>query len=206
MTTSLTRQCPCIGYPSGCNKNETVPKCPYENIFDDLFTVTQRTYEDYETVRNSIINKCCSSCFFCNTAVIKANKKIPDNRKRDPALEWAVTLTMPPGHKTEQEMIRAIECIFNKASTNSPQPERADRWAYVLEYTEQGVPHVHGMYHCPSGRALSTKTIKYYWPLWDPKKPQGKGFQGGYHAPVRHGESYQDYIAKEGVVIKNVCS
>jgi len=154
----------------------------------------------------------CNGCLECiimhqtrdiMSAFNSKKQNIPDNRKRDPALEWAVTLTMPPGHKTEQEMIKAIECIFNCASTNPPQPERADRWAYVLEYTEQGVPHIHGVYHTPSGRALSTKTIKRYWSLWDPTKKQGKGFQGGYHAPARHLESYQDYMAKEGVVVKN---
>lgn len=184
-------------------------RCPQAHKFHDKFASLD--YNDRIQFQASFEPQiCCNICKWCSLqyklfAVNSEKKKIPDNRKRDPALEWAVTLTMPPGHKTAEEMIKAAENILNKASTNRPNPERADRWAYVLEYTSQGVPHIHGVYHTPSGRALSTKTIKYHWPLWNPSIPMGDGFQGGYHAPVRHGQSYEDYMSKEGVVIKNVC-
>ena len=155
----------------------------------------------------------CTGCYWCypfqeSNRILAANsekKKIPDNRRADPSQEYAMTLTMPPDYKTEEEMIKAAECILNKASTNPPQPERADRWAYAVEYTKQGVPHVHMTYHVPSGRALSSKTIKYYWPIWNPEGPHRDKTRppNGYNRPVRHSESYDDYIGKEGAVFRS---
>lgn len=160
--------------------------------------------------------KGCDGCYNCwqlaeiniIAAANSQKKKIPDNRKRDESQEWAFTLTMPPGHATKEDLIKACENILNKASTNPPQPERADRWAYVVEYTAKGVPHIHGMYHTPSGRALSKKTFKRYWKIYNPSGPgyDPKQPPSGYHAVVRHDQSYADYMTKEGVVVKNKLS
>jgi len=186
--------------------------CYNYEAFMDLF-VPANNDQRLELCRSHPVEPCCEYCKFCSERVAtlascaenSKTKNIPDNRKRDKDQEWAFTLTMPPGYATEDEMIKACENILNKASTNPPQPERADRWAYVVEYTNKGVPHIHGMYHTPSGRALSKKTFKRYWKIFNPSGPgyDSKFPPSGYHAVVRHDQSYADYMTKEGVKISS---
>jgi len=92
--------------------------------------------------------------------------------------------------------------ICENGLTNKPY-EKAQKWAFVLEHTEAGTPHVHGTYETPSGRRISSKYFKRYHDLWDEKVHLGHGHKGGYHQKARHAESYDAYIEKEGVVIKS---
>jgi len=129
----------------------------------------------------------------------------------NPDTEYAFTLTMPPDYIPPKPLEEVARLILERGITNKPY-EKAAEWAFVLEHTEKGTPHIHGVYKTPSGRRISSKYFERYWPLWaenkkgDNGKPvrfHGGGFPGGYHAPARHSESYHNYLLKEGVVVKN---
>jgi len=121
----------------------------------------------------------------------------------NPDTEYAFTLTMPPDYTPVKPVEEVARLILEKGITNKPY-EKASEWAFVLEHTEKGTPHIHGVYKTPSGRRLASKYFNRYWPLWDEKTKLGAGHKGGYHAPARHSESYHAYLLKEGVVVKNI--
>lgn len=125
-----------------------------------------------------------------------------DSRKAVVGTEFAFTLTMPPTYTPKKPIEEAARLLLENGLTNKPY-EKASEWAFVVEHTEQGTPHVHGVYKTPSGRRIASKYFQRYWPLWDEKKKLGQGHQGGYMAVARHSESYSAYLEKEGVVIKS---
>lgn len=123
----------------------------------------------------------------------------PDRRRADPNTEYAFTLTMPPDYKPHKPIDEVARLLMKGGLTSTPA-EHVSEWAYVVEHTAIGTPHVHGIYKTPSGRRIEQKYFKRYWKLWDEKKIMGQGHQGGYHSVVRHGESLRNYMEKEGTV------
>lgn len=109
--------------------------------------------------------------------------------------EYAFTLTAPPSHSRQPEhFTQAVEQLIKTGMTS--KYERISKCAYVIEYHDNGAPHLHGVYHTGGPRRITTKSFQRVWKLWDPRVPMGAGFQGGYHEKIRHGQSYSDYIAK----------
>jgi len=150
------------------------------------------------------------NCKFCDAIAIYITTKHvlhPENRphgnKADSDTSYAFTLTMPPNYSPSKPVETVAKNILEHGLTNKPY-EKATEWAYVLEHTEQGTPHIHGMYKTPSGRRISSKYFKRYWTLWDETKKMGHGHQGGYHQKSRSHESYTAYLEKEGVVFKSL--
>lgn len=144
-------------------------------------------------------------CEICKTFQTFIHYQPPTTRhacSKDPNQEYAFTLTMPPDYTPAKPIEEVVRLIMEKGLTNKPY-EKASSWAFVLEHTEKGTPHVHGVYRTQSGRRIATKYFNRYWPLWDEKVKMGLGHKGGYHSPARHSESYAAYIEKEGVVIKS---
>jgi len=116
------------------------------------------------------------------------------------AIDYAFTLTAPPDmNLTSQQFTAAAEKILKHGiSSKYEHPSKA---AYVLEYTEKGTPHIHGVYRMESGRRITQKYFKRYWLLWDESVKLGHGHKGGYHQKARHTESYEAYMEKEGIII-----
>jgi len=133
--------------------------------------------------------------------------RIKNPRIAEEGTEYAFTLTMPPDYQPAIPLQEAAKKIMEYGLTNKPY-EKAIKYAYVLEHTEAGTPHVHGVYKTQSGRRISSKYFKRYHGLWleNEKAPGykklGNGFIGGYHQKARHSESYAAYLEKEGVVQK----
>lgn len=125
-----------------------------------------------------------------------------DSRKADPTTAYAFTLTMPPDYEHKKPIEEVARLICENGMTSKPY-ERPVQWAYVLEHTEAGTPHIHGMYRTASGRRIERKYFKRYWPLWDEDVKLGHGHKGGYHQKARSEECYDAYIQKEGVVHRN---
>lgn len=125
-----------------------------------------------------------------------------DSRKADATVAYAFTLTMPPDYIPKKPIEEVARLICENGMTSKPY-ERPIKWAYVVEHTEAGIPHVHGMYKMASGRRIEQKYFKRYWPLWDEKVKLGHGHKGGYHQKARDEQSYDAYIQKEGVVHRN---
>lgn len=138
--------------------------------------------------------------------VLSRQNKNP--RSAEEGTQYAFTLTMPPDYQPVKPLEEVAKLIMEYGLTNKPY-EKACKYAYVLEHTEKGIPHIHGVYQTPSGRRIATKYFKRYHSLWteNPKDPgyikMGNGFKGGYHQKVRANESYEGYLEKEGVVIKS---
>jgi len=141
-------------------------------------------------------------CTTCDTTLkyFEANKKPASKLKANPNTQYAFTLTMPPSYKPKKPIDVQARAIMEHGLTNKPY-ERPIKWAYVVEHTEAGTPHIHGVYQTPSGRRISAKYFKRYWDLWDEDTKLGQGHKGGYHAKARHNESYDAYMSKEGNVI-----
>lgn len=134
-------------------------------------------------------------------AAVEAAKP-KDPRSAEKGTQYAFTLTMPPDYQPAKPLPEVAKKILTYGSTNKPY-EKAIKWAFVLEHTDKGTPHIHGMYETPSGRRIASKYFNRYWPLWDEKTRLGHGHKGGYHQKARHNESYVAYMDKEGVVIKS---
>lgn len=112
---------------------------------------------------------------------------------------WAFTLTLSPSDKLgKEDLIKAVGKLMTQRSIPISK--------YIWYYEDKGIdsdgkplhPHIHGMYETPTGGSIHTKYWRRYWPIWDPSIKLGAGFRGGYHRPVRDGEGYGDYIAKDG--------
>lgn len=147
------------------------------------------------------------SDYFCSLHLkVEDAKKIVKTpgsaQKADVNTEYAFTLTMPPDYQPKIPLTEVAKKIMEFGLSNKPY-EKAITYAYVLEHTEKGTPHIHGVYKTPSGRRIAAKYFNRYWPLWDEKKKMGNGHQGGYHQKARHGESYAAYMDKEGSIIKS---
>jgi len=147
-------------------------------------------------------------CDFCKTILdyfVMKHALHPDNNKSSRCAEegtqFAFTLTMPPDYQPAKPLEEVAKKILEYGLTNKPY-EHACKYAYVLEHTATGTPHIHGVYETPSGRRIASKYFKRYWDLWDEKIKLGHGHKGGYHQKVRHNQSYEGYLEKEGVVIK----
>lgn len=130
------------------------------------------------------------------------SKKSPVGRpKAEQTTEYAFTLTQPPDYESKKPIEEVARLIMTNGLTNKPY-EKAERFAFVLEHTEKGTPHIHGVYKTPSGRRIASKYFQRYWPLWDEKVKMGHGHRGGYHQKARHEESYSAYMEKEGEVTR----
>lgn len=116
-----------------------------------------------------------------------------------PSGAFAFTLTKSPKDPlTVGDMLTAVRKIMSQKSCKVVK--------YAWYYEDKGRddngdpihPHIHGMYETETGGRIESKHFKRAWPVWDPSKPMGAGFQGGYHRPVRSDEGYLNYIKKDG--------
>lgn len=153
----------------------------------------------------------CSECYLSYNFLSKDytnmtceyHRLLTVSRRSEPTkVEYAFTLTMPPDYKPKKPIEEAARLIMEHGQTSKPA-QFASHWAIVLEHTDAGTPHVHGVYTTSSGRRIAAKYFKRYWDLWDEKVHLGHGHQGGYHQKARHAQSYAAYIEKEGVVVKS---
>lgn len=118
-----------------------------------------------------------------------------------PSGAFAFTLTKSPSDPfTVGDMLAAVRKLM--AQKSCP----VARYVWYLEDKGKDAngeplhPHIHGMYETESLGRIEAKHFKRAWPLWDEKVRLGAGFKGGYHRPVKHDESYADYIKKDGGV------
>lgn len=109
-------------------------------------------------------------------------------------LEYAFTLTTNLDSTTREELLFAVEKLFRNGRTYKNEPIK--RGAYCVEYTDAGRPHIHGVYTTGSERRITAKSFNRAWKLWDEKKKQGNGHQGGYHSLCTNSQKYSEYIAK----------
>jgi len=66
----------------------------------------------------------------------------------------------------------------------------------IGEYTKAGRPHIHGWYHLEGGLKITDKNFKRAYPIWNPKKKLGRGFEGGHHATIERVSDFHGYTEK----------
>lgn len=67
----------------------------------------------------------------------------------------------------------------------------------VGEIGKSGLSHIHGYYLLAGGKKMTDKNFQRAWKYWNPKKPYGKGFEGGHHDLVKSESNFVGYIDKE---------
>lgn len=67
----------------------------------------------------------------------------------------------------------------------------------VGEVGSNGLSHVHCFYKLQGGLKITDKNFKRAWKYWNPKKLQGKGFEGGHHQTVKVETDFLGYIDKD---------
>lgn len=104
----------------------------------------------------------------------------------------AGTLTQQPdAETTEDDMVIAMKKIFSQKTCP------VKRYAWYVEYTQNGTPHIHFIYEAESGGRIHAKVFMRYWKLWNEARRQGSGFQGGFHKEVASEVAYLEYISKD---------
>jgi len=67
----------------------------------------------------------------------------------------------------------------------------------VGEVGSNGLSHIHCFYKLDGGLKITDKNFQRAWKYWNPRKPLGKGFEGGHHATVKQESDFLGYIEKE---------
>jgi len=106
---------------------------------------------------------------------------------------FAGTLTMSPDDKyNEEDMVHAIKKIMSQKTCP------VKKYAWYVEYTANGLPHIHFIYEAESSGRIHRKVFKRYWKIWDEEETVGRGHRGGYHKHVQSETAYLEYIGKDG--------
>jgi len=120
-------------------------------------------------------------------------KKFSHKGNGKPRGLWVGTLTMAPTDPINEEiMITAMRKIF--AQKTSP----VQKYAWYLEYTANGLPHIHFIYKTANGGRILQKVFNRIYPTWKEDEAVGNGHRGGYHALCHNDDAYLKYIAKDG--------
>lgn len=172
-------------------------KCETCRLIENLMWQSDDSYAG-QKLWNQAIKLCSSHHPDTHEDIIPSHHK--GNGK--PLGIFAGTLTMSPTDATnENEMCAAIQKIFTQ------QTVPVKRYAWYLEYTKNGLPHIHFIYETNSGGRIHQKIFKRYWKTWSekPADRQGQGFRGGYHKHVESEIAYTEYIAKDGNIRSKNC-
>lgn len=131
----------------------------------------------------------------CKKGPFKKGQKVGNGA---PTGAFAFTLTKSPKDPlTVGDMLTAVRKVMQQKSC----PVKKYAWYYEEKGRDENGdpihPHIHGMYETETGGRIESKHWKRAWSIWDPAKPMGAGFKGGYHRPVKSEEKYADYMRKD---------
>lgn len=135
-----------------------------------------------------------------NDMLVKHKEEVHSRKGNGaPSGAFAFTLTKSPKDPlTVGDMLTAVRKVMHQKSC----PVKQYAWYYEEKGRDENGdpihPHIHGMYETESGGRIETKHWKRAWSIWDPAKPMGAGFKGGYHRPVKSDEKYAQYMRKDG--------
>lgn len=119
------------------------------------------------------------------------------NREKLHKGAWAFTLTYSPvKHGWSKDEAQAVMSEAIRRLRHYYRNELVEFDA-IGEYTQAGLPHVHGHYRLNGGLRMTTKNFKRAYPIWNPKVRIGKGHEGGYHEPASRDSDYSGYIQKD---------
>lgn len=187
------------------------PLCNHEPVCEDFLTHAMKTcdtcyiikvnmlkYIDERTAHDRSEFEYWLTKWYCHDPETHQECEDPRSRKHHagngkPKGLFAGTLTMAPNDRlNEHDMTTAIEKIMKQETCS------VKKYAWYLEKTANGLPHIHFVYETNTGGRIHQKVFKRYWKIWDEKTKCGKGFRGGYHKLCESETAYTEYIAKDG--------
>jgi len=105
------------------------------------------------------------------------------------------TLTYSPKWFTDEEARTKMQKAMNRLLKYYDC--KIEKLRAVGEVGSNGLSHIHCFYRLYDGTKITDKNFQRAWPHWNPKKPLGKGFEGGHHANVKEESDFLGYIDKE---------
>lgn len=147
-----------------------------------------RRQKEFEKLMSEYLRTKCDGV---NHTVLPPKKTHKGNGK--PNGLFAGTLTVASSDDiSEADLLASIRKIFSQKTCP------VKRYAWYLEYTEAGKPHIHFLYETEKGGRIHAKVFMRYHKTWDESVKLGKGHRGGYHKLVDSEIAYGEYIAKDG--------
>lgn len=165
------------------------PACYRFYVDDDIYMLASSDMCLGKLITESLIRwrKDCP-----RQAELRRLKYNPTKSNHKPLGTFVGTLTMSPNDATnEEEMVTAIQKIFRQKTVP------VQKHAWYLEYTANGLPHIHFIYRTATGGRLHAKVFKRLWKYWDESQVCGNGHRGGYHALCHREDDYLKYISKD---------
>lgn len=159
-------------------------------VIDDMTLFDLMDDRSYDKLFKQSLNEVRRNC--PALAEKWARKFNPDRSNHKPLGTWAGTLTMSPNDATnEEEMVSAVKKLFRQKTVP------VQKYAWYLEYTANGLPHIHFIYRTASGGRIHQKVFKRVWKIWDESQNVGAGHRGGYHRLCHSEDEYMKYISKD---------
>jgi len=167
--------------------------CPAHRRFfleDDMLLFDLVSTPQYEKVEREVRQRLFRECPVL--AKERALKYNPSKSNHKHMGTWAGTLTMSPNDpENEDSMVMAMRKIFCQKTCP------LKRYAWYLEYTANGLPHIHFIYETISGGRIHKRVFQRVWKQWDEDMACGAGHRGGYHRECHDDEEYMKYISKD---------
>lgn len=182
----------------------------YHNYYVDAYHLANRrvyvaTTEEWDDVakweqrRDKAWERLVQSQLAHDHYAEQRQKAIAHQRNKDKLHKgaWAFTLTYSPAkHGWDKEEAKAAMTTAIQRLQHYYRNEIVEFEA-VGEWTQAGLPHVHGHYRLEAGKRITTKNFKRAYPIWNPNVRIGKGHEGGYHEPAKSDSDYSGYIQKD---------
>lgn len=166
------------------------PACFKFWVTDDMVLFDLIDDRQYDKLFKQSLNEVRRNC--PALAAKWARKFNRDRSNHKPLGTWAGTLTMSPNDATnEEEMVSAIKKLFRQKTVP------VQKYAWYLEYTANGLPHIHFIYRTASGGRIHQKVFRRVWKIWDETQNVGAGHRGGYHRLCHSEDEYMKYISKD---------
>lgn len=166
------------------------PACFKFWVIDDMALFDLMDDRQYDKLFKQSLNEVRRNC--PALAEKWARKFNPERSNHKPLGTWAGTLTMSPNDATnEEEMVSAVKKLFRQKTVP------VQKYAWYLEYTANGLPHIHFIYRTASGGRIHQKVFRRVWKIWDESQNVGAGHRGGYHRLCHSEDEYMKYISKD---------
>lgn len=166
------------------------------HVLDDMVMydlVSNGNDREYDKFFKQALQRVRRDCPALREKFALLNKKYnPDKSNHKHMGTWAGTLTMAPTDSlNEEDMVSAIKKIMNQKTCPLL------KYAWYLEYTENGLPHIHFIYQTSTGGRIHKRVFQRVWKIWDESHNIGAGHRGGYHRECHSDEEYLRYISKD---------
>lgn len=192
--------CPNWNHPYPCAHNALIDE--YQRSNRRVYVATTEGWDDVDhqvARRDKAWDKLVASQQAHDDYVARRQREQAHKRNAEKLHKgaWAFTLTYSPAkhgwgkeeaQSAMREAIRRLRHYYR---------HEIEEFEAVGEWTQAGLPHVHGWYRLTAGKRMTTKNFKRAFPIWNPNHRMGKGHEGGYHEPAKSDSDYAGYIQKD---------